>query len=106
MIELSRCRAPLEASRETRPQVARELRGPFEASPVQDVATTQLAWSAFTRAVENGDFVLLFQNKQTATFLPKGAFVSQDELMAFKRLVSEKLDGRAELQVAASSPAT
>jgi hypothetical protein len=64
-----------------------------------EVAATQLAWSAFTKGLETSQFVLLFQSKQMATFLPKTAFSSADELDAFRRLVKEKLGARAEIQV-------
>ncbi len=70
------------------------------------VAKTQLAWSAFTKAAEDRDFVLLFQNKQMATFLPKAAFGSEEELTLFKRLVSERLAAKAELKVKSQPPAT
>ena len=63
------------------------------------VATTQLAWSAFTKATESADFVLLFQNKQMATFLPKAAFESVDVLNSFKRLVVERIGTNADLKV-------
>ena len=70
------------------------------------VASTQLSWSAFIRAVENKEFVLLFQNKAMATFIPRAAFTNERDLHQFRALINQHLAERAELQREIGSPTT
>ncbi|NUO64714.1 MAG: YcxB family protein [Gemmatimonadaceae bacterium] len=62
---------------------------------VTAVSTSQLAWSAFVRAVETPEFVLLFQNHITAMFIPRTAFDGPAELQAWRDLVAARIGARA-----------
>lgn len=61
------------------------------------VSSSQLAWSAFTRAVETREFVLLFQNKAMALFFPKSGLTEPGDYDELQRLISRHLGERARM---------
>jgi hypothetical protein len=60
------------------------------------VTDVRLSWAGIVRAVETKAFVLLFQNKMMATFIPKAAFREPSEIEEFRALVSSAIGPRAQ----------
>jgi hypothetical protein len=58
--------------------------------------TSRRHWDATPRVVETAEFILFYITKQYATFLPKRG-IPADELPTVRRLLREKLGGRAQL---------
>jgi YcxB-like protein len=70
----------------------------FEPTGVQvstPVSSATITWDAVVRAAETPDFVLLFQSKAAALFIPKSAFGSADGVEQFRRVVRTALGTRA-----------
>ena len=59
---------------------------------------SRVDWSGFHRAVELGDFVLLYMSSRVFYIVPKKSFSSVDQLEAFKSLLRRKMEGKVRLK--------
>jgi hypothetical protein len=61
-----------------------------------DVSSLHIGWAAVVRVVETKEFILMFQNKAQAIFLPKSAFPNVAAQQSFRSLLSSHLAGRVQ----------
>ncbi len=65
---------------------------------LRELVSSKINWRAFTKAIESDrQFLLYYSDKESPIFIPKRAFVSNEEINFVRCLVRAKLGDKAEL---------